>query len=202
MNTWNKGKRWSAPKQQHPKFDETVVATGLHIFCDGACEPNPGAGGWGFVFYRNGDEKHVEHGGCVQTTNNAMELTGMLKAIDYGVRLWAQPVTIWCDSIYVVNGCNDWRHGWKAKGLKRKGDKADPKNTAIANLDLWKAIDQLLSGSRAAQIAIKWVKGHNGAIGNERADELSLIGRQQAIDAVVEPADSPTAEYRQIMGVI
>lgn len=201
MTTWNMGKRWGASKQ-HPKFDETAIATGIHIFCDGACEPNPGAGGWGFVVYRNGDEKHAEKGGSVQTTNNAMELTGMLQAIDYGARMWGQPVTIWCDSMYVVKGCNDWRHGWKAKGWKRKGDKADPKNTAIANLDLWKAIDKLLCGPRAAQITIQWVKGHNGARGNERADGLSLIGRQEAIDAVVDPVDTLTAEYRQIMGAM
>ncbi|MEJ5082372.1 RNase H family protein [Ochrobactrum sp. MYb379] len=71
-------------------------------------------------------------------------------------------------SQYVVNGCNDWRHGWKKQGWKR-GKKE------LANADLWQAIDAVLSG--ADRVTIAWVKGHAGVVGNERADELATMGR-------------------------
>ena len=164
-------------------------STGYHIFCDGACEPNPGAGGWGLVVYRDGSEIAQACDGLAETTNNAMELTGMLKAIEWVLHHFMKddPVTIWCDSMYVVNGCNDWRHKWKRNGWSRKGpNSTKPEAGAIANLDLWKAIDASLSACTA--LTIQWVKGHNGTLGNERADELSLTGRQQAMDAAgLEP---------------
>ncbi len=194
------------PAKKHAPFDMSLVSAGYHIFCDGACEPNPGAGGWGVAIYRDGVEVGQDCGGLVETTNNAMELTGMLKAIEW-VRhhfLKDEPVTIWCDSMYVVNGCNDWRHKWKRNGWSRKGPNATkPETGVIANLDLWKEIDTALNACSA--LTIQWVKGHNGTLGNERADELSLMGRQQAMDAAAieaEPivVDYLTAQYKRVMG--
>ncbi|WP_431321658.1 ribonuclease H family protein [Rhizobium sp. YTU87027] len=193
------------PVKKHAPFDMAQVATGIHIFCDGACEPNPGAGGWGYAVYRDGVE--IAHGcdGLAETTNNVMELTGMLKAIEWVLHAFMKdkPVTIWCDSMYVVNGCNDWRHKWKRNGWSRKGPAATkPETGEVKNLDLWKAIDEKLNACTGLKIS--WVKGHNGTVGNERADELSLMGRQQAMAAagIEEPkavVDYLTAEYKRVM---
>ncbi|BCG88489.1 hypothetical protein MesoLj113c_45990 [Mesorhizobium sp. 113-3-9] len=147
---------------------------GLLVYADGACEPNPGAGGWAFVVYRDGLEVYSECGGDPDATNNTMEMTAALQALRWiAENISGEPVRLLTDSMYVVNGCNDWRHGWKRKGWKRGAVKA------LANADLWQALDAALI---ARPIKLEWVKGHCGIIGNERADELSLIGRQSALD--------------------
>ncbi|MDT6940713.1 ribonuclease H [Brucella pseudogrignonensis] len=150
--------------------DINLPAAGLIVFSDGGCDPNPGAGGWGMAVYRDGVEVHSDCGGMLESTNNVMELTGMLNAIRWAASQ-SEPVHILCDSQYVVNGCNDWRHGWKKHGWKR-GKKE------LANADLWQEIDAALNG--ADQITIAWVKGHAGVEGNERADELATMGREIA----------------------
>ncbi|MHA6641330.1 ribonuclease H family protein [Mesorhizobium sp. A623] len=154
-------------------FDRSVPP-GLVIYCDGACEPNPGVGGWAYVVYRDGKEVHSDCGGSDPTTNNIMEMTGALMALRwFAERGVVEPVRLFCDSMYVVNGCNDWRHNWKARGWRRKG-----KNPEIANLDLWQELDLALI---AVPIKLEWCKGHVGIIGNERADELSLEGRESIL---------------------
>jgi ribonuclease HI len=165
-----------------------AVPPGLVIYCDGACEPNPGAGGWGFVVYRDGVEIRADCGGSISTTNNIMELTGALMALrwldDYtaGANLLGpQNARLLCDSRYVVNGCNTWRHGWKARGWRRKG-----KNPEIASLDLWKELDTTLA---AVLIELEWCKGHAGIVGNERADELSQQGRETILSLQTDPLD-------------
>jgi ribonuclease HI len=148
---------------------------GLVIYCDGACEPNPGLGGWGFVVYRDGKEIHADCGGANPTTNNIMELTGALRALEWIAEHHVEKqdgVRLFCDSMYVVNGCNDWRHGWKKKGWRRGVEKE------LANADLWKELDAALT---AVPIQLEWCKGHAGIIGNERADELSLEGRESIL---------------------
>jgi ribonuclease HI len=177
---------------------------GVHIFCDGACEPNPGSGGWGVVVYRDGRELAALSGGLGETTNNVMELTGMLQAIQWLIDHFMkdQPATIWCDSQYVVKGCNEWRHNWKRNGWsKRKPNSPKHAEGEIKNLDLWKAIDEALN--KCSALTVAWVKGHVGIEGNERADELSLLGRRDAMDAARLAGsidDYLDAEYRQIMG--
>lgn len=174
----------------------TGFDTGLVIFCDGACEPNPGIGGWGFVVYRDGVEIHSEFGGDVRSTNNIMEMTGALMALRwFAARGIVEPVRLLCDSQYVVRGCNEWRHGWKAKGWKRGGPKADAKNSSIANLDLWKELDEALT---LVPITLEWVKGHAGTVGNERADELAGMGRLDAlVDEVPDLVDGIPAALQQ-----
>ncbi|WP_274626556.1 ribonuclease H family protein [Arvimicrobium flavum] len=173
-------KRSSGDRPQIRGPIDRAVPPGLVIYADGACEPNPGVGGWGFAVYRDGVEIHSECGGEPSTTNNVMELTGVLQALHWvAANVFEDPLPrIFCDSQYVVNGCNDWRHGWKAKGWRRGGPNAKPENSAIANLDLWKALDQVLT---AIPIKLEWCKGHAGIIGNERADELSLMGRESVL---------------------
>lgn len=107
---WKKGGK-IPPKaksnKQNKDFNPARFSQGLHIFCDGACEPNPGAGGWGYVVYDNGTEVDAFCGGSTETTNNQMELVGLLNAIEKGKALFGKygnPVTIWCDSQYCVKG--------------------------------------------------------------------------------------------------
>lgn len=172
---------------------------GLVIFCDGACEPNPGAGGWGFVVYRDGIDIHSDCGGSSESTNNIMEMTGALMALRW-IAKHNSPhgvaSRLLCDSQYVVKGCNEWRHGWKLRGWKRKG-----RNPEIANLDLWKDLDVALT---LVPITLEWVKGHAGTVGNERADELADMGRADALSVADEPCldDARAALEQQLRYVV
>lgn len=202
-----KGRKAKAPRI--PASSATGFDTGLVIFCDGACEPNPGAGGWAFVVYRDGVEIHSECGGDPVSTNNIMEMTGALMALRWIaiartsvsnlLNKRATAARLLCDSQYVVKGCNEWRHGWKAKGWKRGGPKAKDKNSVIANLDLWKELDAALT---ATPITLEWVKGHAGTKGNERADELADMGRLDALTlAETEPAGDIRAAIEKQLAV-
>lgn len=152
-------------------------STGYHIFADGAAVPNPGAGGWGVVVYRDGVEVEALKGGEPDTTNNRMEMSALLIAIETAARIPAR-VTIWSDSQYCVNGANDWRHKWKRQGW-RKSPRA---SELVKNAEIWQAIDAALGASETGYVAIKWVKGHAGIVGNEHADQLAELGRQDALD--------------------
>lgn len=193
-----KSRDWSQKASYLNAFTPDLVNSGVHIFADGAAIPNPGAGGWGFVAYRDGEEIHSDYAGEADTTNNRMEITAVLMAIRWAANVDG-PVSIWTDSQYTCNGCNDWRHGWKARGWQRGGPNKDPKNRSLANADLWMAIDEALSGPRAELITVAWVKGHAGHVGNERADELAEIGRQQLSGNSRPLNDDLDAEYRAVM---
>jgi ribonuclease HI len=182
-----------------PRSDSRAVPSGLVIYADGACEPNPGAGGWGFVAYRDGIEVHAERGGDTATTNQRMELTAALRALRWiganvgsDVANVGDPIRLISDSAYTVNGCNDWRHGWKRNGWQRGGPNAKPENRIVANVELWRELDAALT---ATPVTLEWCKGHAGIIGNERADELSLIGRDRSLEALAE-ADQITQQLR------
>ncbi|TGT42833.1 ribonuclease H [Mesorhizobium sp. M8A.F.Ca.ET.165.01.1.1] len=165
--------------------EDTEVPLGLAVYADGCCEPNPGAGGRGFVVYRDGDEIHYSSGGDLEATNQRMEMTAAREALRWvaaNVGSGAANVRLFSDSAYVVNGSNDWRHKWKARGWRRKQGGAD----TLANLDLWKALDAALT---VVPIRLEWVRGHAGIIGNERADELSLIGRGMIVEQLATPLD-------------
>ncbi|MDX0911936.1 ribonuclease HI [Sinorhizobium medicae] len=194
MAKWQKFKRKAARGSGSLPYaiDHSAFQVGLHVFADGACEPNPGLGGWGVAVYRDGLEIASDHGGDADTTNNRMELTGLLRGIEAAKAL-GPPATLWCDSQYAVKGANEWMHNWKKRGWKKPG------NEELKNIELWQAIDAALSG--ADQITIRWCKGHAGIIGNERADELSNIGIASVLGVQVpqEPVDYLTAEYRDLL---
>lgn len=160
-----------------------AVPPGLVLYCDGCCEPNPGAGGWGFVVYRDGVEIHSDCGGADATTNNAMEMKGVLMALRWAAEnADGEEVRLFCDSQYVVNGCNDWRHGWRRNGWnKRKPNSPKRDEGEIKNLGLWQEIDAVLT---ARPLKLEWCRGHVGIVGNERADELSLMGRESVTGSV------------------
>jgi ribonuclease HI len=136
----------------------------VRIYTDGACKGNPGVGGWGVLLEMNGTEKEF-FGGERLTTNNRMELTAVIRALEALNRRCT--VQLHTDSKYVQQGITEWIHNWKKRGW-RTADKKPVKNE-----DLWKELDAL---SQAHDIEWLWVKGHAGHNGNERADELANRG--------------------------
>lgn len=144
----------------------------ITLYVDGACKGNPGLGGWG-VYIEYPDGQVAEHcGGEANTTNNRMELQAAIQGLYHTPS--QQPVIIWTDSSYVQQGISQWIHGWKAKNWR----KADGK--PVMNADLWQQLDQAAQG-RA--IDWRWIKGHAGHAGNERADELANQGTRYANSA-------------------
>lgn len=139
-------------------------AKNIDIYTDGACRGNPGPGGWGALLRQGGTEKPL-WGGEAQTTNNRMELTAVIRALEALKR----PVSarVHTDSQYVKNGITTWIHGWKRNGWKT----ADRK--PVKNTDLWQRLDQLAAQH---QLEWVWVKGHAGDPGNEAADQLANRG--------------------------
>lgn len=136
----------------------------VEIWTDGACKGNPGVGGWGVLLRRGGAEKEL-FGGALQTTNNRMEMTAVIEALQALKRPCR--VTIHTDSTYVQKGMTEWLAGWKARGW-RKADRQP-----VLNADLWQRLDELVTGH---QVDWRWVRGHDGDPGNERADELANRG--------------------------
>ncbi|HSH72982.1 MAG TPA: ribonuclease HI [Methylophilaceae bacterium] len=142
------------------------------IYADGACKGNPGPGGWGAWLSFDGKEKEI-YGGEQLTTNNRMELTAVIKALEALKRECS--IKVYTDSVYVQKGITEWIHGWKARGW-RTSDKKPVKND-----DLWKQLDAL---SQQHKIEWIWVKGHAGDVGNERADALANLGVDQILNQV------------------
>ena len=134
------------------------------VYTDGACRGNPGPGGWGAVLRWNGHEKKLS-GGETLTTNNRMELTAAIMALE-SLRQ-ACEVTVHTDSTYVKQGLNEWLPNWKAKGWRT----ADKK--PVKNQDLWQRLD---AAAARHHVHWRWVKGHAGDPGNEMADQLANQG--------------------------
>jgi ribonuclease HI len=134
------------------------------IYTDGACKGNPGPGGWGALMIA-GENRRELCGGEINTTNNRMELTAAIEAL----RALKRPtrVRLFTDSRYVMQGIETWIHGWKKNGWRTSDKKP------VKNMDLWQTLDALASQQ---QIEWRWVKGHSGDPGNERADALSNAG--------------------------
>ena len=140
----------------------------VEIYTDGACRGNPGPGGWGALLSIGEHEKELS-GAETLTTNNRMELTAVIRALEALKR--PSELRIFTDSEYVRRGITEWVKGWKARGWKT----ADRK--PVKNQDLWERLDALAAGHK---IEWRWVKGHSGIPGNERVDQLA----NEAIDAM------------------
>ncbi len=139
----------------------------VHIYTDGACSGNPGPGGWGALLVWNGHEKEIS-GGEQDTTNNRMELTAVIRAL----QTLKKPCVaeIHTDSKYVQQGVNEWLAGWKARGWITAAKKP------VKNQDLWQELDNAL---QRHHVSFHWVKGHAGHPENERADKLATEAIQR-----------------------
>ena len=138
--------------------------TPIIIYTDGACRGNPGPGGWGALLQAGPHEKAL-CGGEAHTTNNRMELTAVIRALQALKRPSA--VQIHTDSQYVQKGISEWIHNWKRRGWLTANKQP------VKNVDLWQLLDER---SSAHEIDWRWVKGHAGHPGNERADQLANQG--------------------------
>lgn len=130
------------------------------IYTDGACDPNPGPGGWAALL-RYGSHEKVLTGSEAQTTNNRMELIAAVQALDALTR--PSQIEFYTDSQYLRKGITQWLAGWRERNWRRKGG-------ALANVDLWKALD---SSIQMHQINWHWVRGHAGNPDNELVDRLA-----------------------------
>ena len=148
----------------------------IHIYTDGCYEPVSGTGGWAFVAYR-GDREVASHSGREErTSNNAMELRALLEAATWVVaQASGEAASLWSDSVYVVTGCNQWRHVWRNSGWRKKSPGSKARSRLVANAELWQDIDAVLS--RHERVTVAWCKGHAGIPGNEKADKLAEFGR-------------------------
>lgn len=137
------------------------------IYTDGACSGNPGRGGWGALLEYSGKSREI-YGGEGNTTNNRMEMRAAIEAL----RALKFPcdIVLYTDSSYLKDGITSWIEGWKRNGWKTSARKP------VKNVDLWQELDELRA---AHNIEWKWVKGHAGNPGNERADELARMGIEQ-----------------------
>ena len=136
----------------------------IDIYTDGACKGNPGPGGWGALMV-TGEHKKEIYGGEPATTNNRMELMAVIEALSALTRPCT--VVVHTDSQYVMKGISEWIHGWKARGWKTAA------KAPVKNVDLWQALD---AAQARHKIEWRWVRGHNGHPGNERADVLANLG--------------------------
>ena len=143
------------------------------IYTDGACKGNPGPGGWGALLIAGEREKEL-FGGELATTNNRMELTAVIRALESLTR--DCDVELFTDSQYVKQGIETWIHGWKRNGWKT----ADRK--PVKNAELWRELERQAARHR---VRWHWVRGHSEDAGNERADALANRG----VEAVRGKAD-------------
>jgi ribonuclease HI len=136
----------------------------VDIYADGACRGNPGPGGWGVLLRARGVEREL-FGGEAETTNNRMELTAVIRALEALRRRCS--ARVYTDSQYVQKGITEWIHAWKRRNWRT----ADRK--PVKNEDLWRRLDEL---AKAHAIEWHWVRGHSGHVDNERADALANRG--------------------------
>jgi ribonuclease HI len=133
----------------------------IDVFTDGACKGNPGPGGWGVILRMGKHEKEMS-GSDPQTTNNRMEMTAVIRALN----ALTEPceVNVCTDSRYVIDGMTKWVHGWQKKGW------VNASKQPVRNADLW---HDLIEAVRRHKVSWQWVRGHDGHIENERADKLA-----------------------------
>ncbi|MDA1070181.1 MAG: ribonuclease HI [Proteobacteria bacterium] len=136
----------------------------IEVHTDGACSGNPGPGGWGALLAWNGLTKELK-GGEAATTNNRMEMTAAIRALESLKR--PSTVDLFTDSTYLRDGIMGWLAKWKKNGWKTAAKKP------VKNEDLWRRLDEAAAGH---EIVWHWVRGHDGNPGNERADELAREG--------------------------
>ena len=153
------------------------ISSPITIHTDGACKGNPGPGGWGFVIEDDIKRLCMAHR-VPKTTNQKMELTAAIKALEKLSKHQGRSIQLFTDSNYLVKGMTEWMEGWKAKNWRNASKKP------VANRELWEQLDAL---NQKHEITWQWVKGHSGNPGNELADELA--GRAITEGLIVERSD-------------
>jgi len=148
--------------EESSAMDDAII-----VYSDGGCKPNPGRGGWAALLIWGDMEKELS-GGDLDTTNNRMELTAAVRALEALKR--PCKVDFYTDSEYLKNGISSWIKGWKRNGWKTA--KGDP----VLNRDLWTQLDDL---TQKHTIAWKWTRGHAGDAHNERVDQLATQARNR-----------------------
>jgi len=150
------------------------MSSTVEIYTDGACKGNPGAGGWGVLLQYDGRKREL-YGGEAHTTNNRMELTAVIRALETLRRRCK--VRLHTDSQYVQLGISVWIHNWKKRGWRT----AD--NKPVKNDDLWRRLDILATRHDVDWV---WVRGHAGNDGNEQADALANRGVAEVLTGFKE----------------
>jgi ribonuclease HI len=145
----------------------------VKIFTDGACRGNPGPGGWGVLLKYNSTEKELR-GAEPQTTNNRMELTAAIMALEALKR--PCKITLTTDSQYVKHGITEWLKDWKLRGWKTANKKQ------VKNVDLWQRLDAAVSQH---DINWEWVRGHSGHSENDRVDQLANLAIDEMLNKVI-----------------
>ena len=142
----------------------------VEIFTDGACSGNPGPGGWGTILRAKGTEKELS-GAEKDRTNNRMEMMAVIVGLEALQR--ACQVKITTDSQYVMKGMMEWLPGWKKRNWVTAGKKA------VKNVDLWQRLEKAAQGH---ELEWEWVRGHQGHVENERADQLAVAAREALVN--------------------
>ena len=142
----------------------------VEIFTDGACSGNPGPGGWGAIMRTKGIEKELS-GGEKDTTNNRMEMMAVIAALEALQRDCSVKITT--DSQYVMKGMLEWLPGWKKRNWQTAAKKP------VKNIDLWQRLER---AAESHQVEWEWVRGHQGHVENERADQLAVAARDIAVN--------------------
>ena len=162
------------------------------VFTDGAAKGNPGPGGWGAIVVTPDQRVTELGGGSPLTTNNRMELSGAIAALQH-VANQAGPVAVYSDSTYVIQGITQWVWGWRKRGWKtaQGGD--------VLNRDLWERLSSLVGARARGEVNWRWVRGHVGTPGNERVDQISVaFALQQPADLYDGPFDGYTVPILQL----
>ncbi|HEY8603914.1 ribonuclease HI [Tsuneonella suprasediminis] len=139
----------------------------VEIFTDGACKGNPGPGGWGALLRMGRHEKELS-GGEADTTNNRMEMTAVIRALEALIE--PCEISLYSDSKYVIDGITKWVDGWQKRGW------INASKQPVRNKDLW---HELIAATKPHQIEWNWIRGHSGHPENERVDQLAVIAAEQ-----------------------
>jgi len=159
----------------------------ITIYTDGGCQPNPGAGGWAALLMSPDGHTSELSGGMRQTTNNQMELTAAISALE-ALKV-ASDVTLYTDSEYLKKGVTEWMAGWKRNGWKTAN------RAPVKNKELWERLDAALQRHK---ITWKWVKAHAGHEHNERVDQLATAARLAVLNGTMaETLTAPSTPPKQ-----
>lgn len=144
----------------------------MNIYTDGSYKAASGIGGWAFVVLAGDRQVHAASGKASGASNNSFEVLALLYAMSWvSAVVPVQAVTLWSDSVYVIEGCRRWRDIWRTNGWKRISANPHRRRRPIRDLEFLQQLDVLLE--QHPQVTVEWCKGHTGAVGNKLADAMA-----------------------------